>query len=113
MKKCLSFFCLLVAVMALQAQTVIFTDNFDSYTAGQRLCSQNNTDWTTWSNAPGGIEDAYISTEQAVSGSNSLKITGNNDIIYRFSNQTSGVFDVEFKYYVPSSGQGAYFSLQH
>lgn len=113
MKKCLSFFCLLVAVMALQAQTVIFTDNFDSYTAGQRLCSQNNTDWTTWSNAPGGIEDAYISTEQAASGANSLKITGNNDIIYRFSNQTSGVFDVEFKYYVPSSGQGAYFNLQH
>ena len=97
----------------LQAQTVVFSDNFDSYTAGQKLCSQNNTDWTTWSNAPGGSEDAVISTEQASSGSNSLKITGTNDIIYRFSNQTSGVFDIEFKYYVPSSGNGAYFNVQH
>lgn len=113
MKKCLSFFGLLLAVFAMQAQTVIYTDNFDSYAAGQRLCAQNNTDWTTWSNAPGSAEDAYISVEQAASGTNSLKITGDNDIIYRFSNQTTGVFDVEFKYFVPSSGNGAYFNLQH
>ena len=97
----------------LQAQTVVFSDNFDSYTAGQKLCSQNNTDWTTWGNAPGTSEDAVISTEQANSASNSLKITGSNDIIYRFSNQTSGVFDIDFNYYVPSSGSGAYFNLQH
>ena len=113
MKKLLSFFSLLLAIFTMQAQTVIFTDNFDSYTAGQRLCSQNNNDWTTWSNSPGSAEDAYISTEQAASGSNSLKINGSNDIIYRFSNQTSGVFDIEFKYYVPSTGNGAYFNLQH
>jgi len=113
MKKCLSFFGLLCAIFALQAQTVLFTDNFDSYTAGQRLCAQNNSDWTTWSNAPNTAEDAYVSTEQASSASNSLKVTGTNDIIYRFSNQTSGVFDIEFKYYVPSSGSGAYFNLQH
>ena len=97
----------------LQAQTVVFSDNFDSYTAGQKLCSQNNTDWTTWSNTPGSAEDAVISTEQANSASNSLKITGTNDIIYRFSNQTSGVFDIDFFYYVPSSGSGAYFNVQH
>ena len=113
MKKCLSFLCLLVAIATLQAQTVIYTDNFDSYVAGQQLCSQNNTNWTTWSNAPGSGEDAYISIEQAFSGTNSLKITGTNDIIYRFSNQTSGVFDIEFKYFVPSNGSGAYFNLQH
>ena len=113
MKKFLLLFCLAFPFVMLQAQTVVFSDNFDSYTAGQKLCSQNNTDWTTWSNAPGGSEDAVISTEQASSGSNSLKITGTNDIIYRFSNQTSGVFDIEFKYYVPSSGNGAYFNVQH
>jgi hypothetical protein len=97
----------------MQAQTVVFSDNFDSYTAGQKLCSQNSTNWTTWSNAPGTAEDAVISTEQASSPSNSLKITGTNDIIYRFSNQTSGVFDIDFNYYVPSTGSGAYFNLQH
>lgn len=113
MKKFLLLFCLAFPFVMIQAQNVIFSDNFDSYTAGQKLCSQNNTDWTTWSNAPGGSEDAVISTEQASSGSNSLKVTGTNDIIYRFSNQTSGVFDIDFNYYVPSSGSGAYFNLQH
>jgi len=113
MKKVLFLFCLAFTCMLLQAQTVVYSDNFDSYTAGQRLCSQNNTNWTTWSNTPGSAEDAYISNEQASSPSNSLKITGTNDIIYRFSNQTSGVFDIDFNYYVPSSGSGAYFNLQH
>lgn len=113
MKKVLFLFCLAFSCVMLQAQTVVFSDNFDSYTAGQKLCSQNNTDWTTWSNTPGSAEDATISTEQANSASNSLKITGSNDIIYRFSNQTSGVFDIDFNYYVPSSGSGAYFNLQH
>ena len=113
MKKFLLLFCLAFPFVMLQAQTVVYSDNFDSYTAGQQLCSQNNTDWTTWSNTPGSTEDAYISTEQANSGGNSLKITGSNDIIYRFSNQTSGVFDIDFFYYVPSSGSGAYFNVQH
>ena len=113
MKKFLLLFCLAFPYVMLQAQTIVFSDNFDSYTAGQKLCSQNNTDWTTWSNSPGSTEDATISTEQASSGNNSLKITGSNDIIYRFSNQTSGVFDIEFKYYVPSTGNGAYFNVQH
>ena len=113
MKKVLFLFCLAVTCVMLQAQTVVYSDNFDSYTAGQKLCSQNNTNWTTWSNTPGSAEDAVISTEQANTPSNSLKITGGNDIIYRFSNQTSGVFDIDFKYYVPSSGNGAYFNVQH
>ena len=113
MKKCFILFCLLCVTMTIQAQMVIYTDNFDGYTAGQQLCSQNNAQWTTWSNTPGSAEDAYISTEQASSGANSLKISGTNDIIYRFSNQTSGVFDIDFNYYVPSSGSGAYFNVQH
>lgn len=114
MKKILFFICLLGGLMVyVQAQTVVYSDNFDSYTAGQALCSQNNTNWTTWSNAPGTSEDALISTEQASSGANSLKVTGANDIIYRFSNQTTGVFDVDFDYYIPSTGSGAYFNIQH
>ena len=113
MKKGFLLFCLAFPFVMLQAQTVIFSDNFDSYTAGQQLCTQNSTDWSTWNNAPGTDEDAYISTEQAASGSNSLKIEGNNDIIYPFDNQTSGVFEIDFKYYIPSDGNGAYFNIQH
>ncbi len=113
MKKGLLLFCLAFPFVMLQAQTVIFSDNFDSYTAGQQLCVQNSTDWGTWNNAPGTAEDGYITTEQAVSGSNSLKIEGTNDIIYRFNNQTSGIYEIDFNYYVPSSGSGAYFNIQH
>jgi hypothetical protein len=113
MKKSLLLFCLAFPFVMLQAQTVIFSDNFDNYTAGQQLCTQNNTDWTTWSNAPGTAEDAYISTEQSVSGSNSLKIEGSSDIMYLFDNRTTGAFDIDFNYYVLSSGKGAYFNIQH
>lgn len=113
MKKQLLLLCLAFPFVMLQAQTVIFSDNFDSYTAGQQLCTQNNTDWDTWNNNPGSGEDAYISTEQAVSGSNSLKIEGTNDLIYRFDNQTTGVYEIDFNYYVPSDGSGAYFNIQH
>ncbi|WP_430404183.1 hypothetical protein [Fluviicola sp.] len=49
-----------------------FTDNFDSYTAGQKLCPQSGGNWTTWSNAPGGTEDVLVSSASSVSGSNSL-----------------------------------------
>ena len=113
MKKSLLLLCLAFPFVMLQAQTVIYSDNFDSYTAGQQLCTQNGTNWGTWNNTPGTAEDAYISTEQAVSGSNSLKIEGTSDIIYRFNNQTSGVYEIDFNYYVPSSGNGAYFNIQH
>lgn len=101
-----------MALCTLYGQNVIFNDNFDSYTAGQTLASQS-TNWTTWSQSPGSSEDGLISTEQALSGSNSLKIQNINDIIYRFSNQTTGHYTVEFDMYVPSTGSGAYFNIQH
>lgn len=113
MKKELLLLCLAFSFVMLQAQTVLFSDNFDSYTSGQQLCTQNNTDWGTWSNNPGSAEDAYITTEQAVSGSNSLKVEGSSDLIYRFNNQTTGVYEIDFNYYVPSDGNGAYFNIQH
>lgn len=113
MKKLYSFAFAMILFIYAQAQTIVFSDNFDSYPSGVSLCTSNNTDWTTWSNSPGSSEDAIVSSEQANSGSNSLKVTGYNDVIYRFSNQTSGIFDVEFDYYVPSSGNGAYFNVQH
>ena len=113
MKKCCFFAVMMVAVFALQSQTVIFEDNFDGYTAGVQLCLQNNDDWTTWSNAPGGNEDPMVSDEQAETSSNSLKLEGDNDLIYKFLNQTTGVYKIEFDYFVPSSGAGAYFNVQH
>ena len=94
------------------AQTVVFSDNFDTYTAGSHL-AQSNSAWTTWSNAPGGAEDGVISSAQAASAPNSLYISGTNDQVYPFGNYTTGHYTLTFNYYVPSTGNGAYFNIQH
>lgn len=113
MKKILLTILLLFAVTFFAfAQTVVFSDNFDSYTAGSHL-AQSNSAWTTWSNAPGGNEDGVISTAQAATAPNSLYISGSNDQVYPFGNYTTGHYTLTFNYYVPSSGNGGYFNIQH
>ncbi len=48
---------------SLTLETVLFYDDFESYTAGQQLACQAPTVWTTWSNAPCGPEDGMVSTD--------------------------------------------------
>jgi len=113
MKKSLLFFLLMFAATSFMfAQTVVFSDNFDSYTAGSHL-AQSNSAWTTWSSAPGSAEDGVISSAQASSAPNSLYITGSNDQLYPFGNYTTGHYTLTFNYYVPSTGNGGYFNIQH
>lgn len=112
MKKLLLFSGILVAVLALQAQTIVFQENFDSYTVGDKIAVVN-TNFTTWSAAPGGSEDGTISSEFAASPSNSLKIVAGNDCVFPIANFTTGEYVIEFDYYVPSSGTGAYFNVLH
>lgn len=108
----LSFLMMFAATSFMFAQTVVFSDNFDSYTAGSHL-AQSNSAWTTWSNAPGGAEDGVISSAQAASAPNSLYISNSNDQLYPFGNYTTGHYTLTFNYYVPSSGNGGYFNIQH
>ena len=94
------------------AQTVVFSDNFDSYTAGSHL-AQSNPAWTTWQNSPGSSEDGVISTAQAASAPNSLLVSGSVDQVYPFGNYTTGHYTVTFNMYIPSTGNGGYFNIQH
>ena len=113
MKKGLLFFLLMFAATSFMfAQTVVFSDNFDSYTAGSHL-AQSNSAWTTWSNGPGTAEDGVISSDQAASAPNSLLVNGGVDQVYPFGNYTSGHYTVSFNMYIPSSGNGGYFNIQH
>lgn len=96
----------------------IFTDNFDSYVAGQDLVTQNSIDWDTWSGGSGTTQDVAVSNSNASSGSNSLYFSsslpsgGPEDIILRFAQvYTSGIFTLESNFYV-EAGKGAYFNLQ-
>jgi hypothetical protein len=87
-----------------------FTDNFDSYTAGQQLACQNPTDWTTWSNLPcDAVEDAYISTNYAYSGANSTVIVQNNDLVKTHGQLTSGEWYISVLIYIPT-GKAGYFN---
>ena len=96
----------------MQAQTIVFQENFDSYTVGDKIAVVN-TNFTTWSAAPGGSEDGTISDEHAASPSNSLKIVANNDVVFPIANFTSGEYVIEFDYFVPSTSTGAYFNVLH
>ena len=87
----------------------IFTDNFDTYIAGQLLACQNPVDWTTWSNAPCGAEDALISTNYAYSGANSALIVSADDLVKPLGNKTTGKWYMSFVFYIPA-GKSGYFN---
>ena len=89
---------------------VIFTDDFDSYLAGQQLACQNPTDWTTWSMDPcNATEDAYVSSNWAHSGSNSFVVVQNNDEVHAWTPETSGKWEIDLYNYIPS-GKTGYFN---
>jgi len=110
---------LLVASLLLTATGMAqtFSDNFDSYTAGQYLAANSGGNWTTWSNAPGGAEDVLVSSANSVSGSNSVYFSstaqtgGPTDLIKNFGVLNTGQFSLEFNLNV-ESGKAAYFNLQ-
>ncbi|MDC0230840.1 T9SS type A sorting domain-containing protein [Aureispira] len=116
MKTILPIFCALFLSTTIFAQ--IFTDNFDSYTAGTDLVVQNPTDWDTWSGGAGTTEDVAVSNANSSSASNSLYFSstasggGPEDIILRFAQvYNSGNFSLEANFYV-ESGKGGYFNMQ-
>ncbi len=113
MKKILLFTMAFVSIITTtKAQTILFTDSFDTYTSGTFI-AQQGLPWTTWSNLPGSAEDANVSNLLSHSPSNSVLIdNSSDDIILRLGNKTSGKFNVSFYYYIPL-GFGGYYNLQH
>lgn len=107
----------LVCLSGLTAFGQTFTDDFDSYIAGQKLGPQSAGEWTTWSNAPGGNEDVTVSNADAVSGSNSLYFStslqtgGPVDLVRNFGVLNTGRFDMDFNIKV-ETGKAGYFNLQ-
>jgi len=111
MKKVLLTLSLILSFSAFSfAQMVIFSDNFDSYLAGQQLACQNPTDWTTWNENPcDPITDAYVSSTYANSAPNSVNIVPDNDQVHVIGPYTTGKYSMSFDLYV-ESGYGAYFN---
>lgn len=89
---------------------VVFSDNFDSYIAGQQVACQNPTDWTTWDLSPcSATTDPNVSSNYAYSGSNSAVIVQNNDLVHQIDNYTSGKYQITVYNYIPT-GKTGYFN---
>ena len=89
----------------------IYSTDFENYTAGELLACQDSINWTTFSLTPcDPIEDAYISTNYALSGTKSLVILPNDDIIKPLGNLTSGSWHISFDVLFPT-GKAGYFNL--
>ncbi|HHN48640.1 MAG TPA: T9SS type A sorting domain-containing protein [Bacteroidales bacterium] len=105
MKRLLLLMASFALVFSLKAQVTLYEDDFEAYTVGQGIASQSSW-WIVW---PGG-PDAPITTEQAQSGTKSVKISGSSDIIW-ILDKVSGKYQVDFHYYV-LSGFAGYFNFQ-
>lgn len=91
----------------------IFYDDMESYTVGDYLALSDQTGfWTTWSDAPGTDEDAFITDAESLSPTQSCIVEGISDLVLKLGNKTSGIYEVTFEYFVPS-GFGGYCNLQH
>jgi len=88
-----------------------FFDDFDSYTAGVQLVAQNNVDWDTWSGGGGTGEDPFVSNAFSFSGSNTVVIAQNNDLIRYHGELTSGKWYISFFLYIPTGGSGYFNSM--
>lgn len=85
-----------------------FVDNFDSYTAGVRLCTQT-TEWQTWSGATGNNEDPFVSSAFSWSSPNSIVIVQDNDVVRKHGSKTTGKWYMSFHFYIPA-GKSGYFN---
>jgi PKD repeat protein len=93
-------------------QEPIYEDDFDSYTSGEQLACQNPDDWTTWDLSPCSATDAYISDTYAYSGTNSVNIVDENDLVYPIADYTEGYYKLSFYMYIPSGNDGYWNVLQ-
>jgi hypothetical protein len=101
------------------SQTLLYSENFDSYTLGDYIGVVSNTWWRTWSGTPGGADDVKVSNEQAFSAPHALKFyaaaaQGDGDMVLKLENKTTGQYEVEFKMYIGDlPAYGGYFNMLH
>jgi len=105
---CLSFLVILINSFSLGQN--YFTD-FENYSAGGQIACQDSINWTTWSLNPcDPVEDGYISTNYAYSGTKSFVVLPDNDVVKLLGNLTSGTWHISFDVLIPSAKAG-YFNL--
>ena len=102
----------LVAYKLADMAPAVFCENFDGFTVGQRLACQDSVNWTTWSHDPcNTTEDPLISSAQSFSPTKSVVIAYNNDLVKELGNDTTGIHDMTFSFYVPTTKTGYFNTL--
>ena len=101
---------LLGTVTWLAPTAPIIEENIDAYAVGDYI-GVVSPHFTTWSNAPGGAEDALVTDVVASSGSNSVVVEMNQDLVVIMDDYTTGIYSYDMKMYVPTGFCG-YFNLQ-
>ncbi|MEN8225994.1 MAG: choice-of-anchor J domain-containing protein [Bacteroidota bacterium] len=88
-------------------------DYFDTYVAGDFLCTQSDL-WWTWDDNPGGDYDAYVVDDMFQTAPNSLGVDAaviETDVLYDLGQTTSGAWEIALEIYVPDGGYGAYYNV--
>lgn len=105
----------LLTAAAIQGQTVLIDESFDSYAEGTGMTANDPAHWALWT----GAEDQEITTDVAQSGFNSLACISDNaadggpgDLLLLLGDKTGGIFDLSWSMYIPA-GKGGYFNIQH
>ena len=119
MKKVLLLMVCALMGFALNAQV---SDDFSDYNIGGKIAQQaqamGRNYWTTWSNAPGGAEDAIV--DEAPDGKQAGHFVGGGSIDQVLllggapgipNCKTSGVWELTFKMWIPT-GKAGYFNIQ-
>lgn len=103
----LILFCFVLLFSAAQAQTTIYSENFDSLNVGDFISVAGNSSyWTTWSGTKGGADDAKISNTQFISDSNALKLIASDDIVLLLGDKTSGRYKINFNVFIETDKIG-------
>jgi hypothetical protein len=110
-KQFIYFFFLSVFIASGYCQTLVFSDDFESYTAGSLLVqTSTHPEWMTWTQPYGAGDDVTVSDLQASQGLNSIQVLTNKDIVLHLGDKTTGRYQILFDLFV-SSGSAAYFNL--
>jgi hypothetical protein len=86
---------------------LIWSENFDSYTAGSLLGGQGG--WFPWDN--NSAANANVTNVQSHSPANSVEIKGNCDMVHEWDNVNTGNCTFRAWAYVPSDFQGSIYII--
>ena len=91
----------------------LYSSDFETYLLGEMVALDDETGyWTTWTDDPGGEEDAIIVNEESASPTKSAKVDGVTDLVFKMGDRKTGKYQFNFKIYVPSNF-GGYYNIQH